>query len=106
MHFTATSKDGNTLFSPFKETIESMTPKERNLWEQLYYHNSRDDKLTHPVIYPHPVTGDPAMIIHTDPSYCIGLVKNYDSRFGTAEKFYTEKETDELLRAIEEKFAD
>ena len=44
----------------------------------------------HPLIYPHPTTGEPTLCVHLNPIGLKGFAKNYDVRDGTAEQIYDE----------------
>ena len=50
-------------FVPLKELIESLTPEKRERWERLYMLSDRRSMITHPLIYPHPVTKLPVCMI-------------------------------------------
>ena len=49
-------------FVPLKELIGSLSPEKRERWERLYMLSDRQSMLTHPLIYPHPVTKLPVSI--------------------------------------------
>ena len=51
-----------TAFVPLKELIESLSPEKRERWERLYMLSDRRSMITHPIIYPHPVTKQPVSV--------------------------------------------
>ena len=58
--------------------------------------NDKNNKVVHPLIYPHPATGDPTLCVHCDPKYIKAFAKNYEARDGTAEEVYDKAQTDEI----------
>ena len=48
---------GDTVFAPLTEVVESLPDEQRQRWERLYMMSDRRGGVTQPLIYPHPVTG-------------------------------------------------
>ena len=71
-----------------QELLESLTPEERKEWEQLHFVS---DSEAHPLIYPHPVTGNPAMAFHCGKPFHRTFAKNYNPKTGEAEETYDKK---------------
>ncbi|PVD23798.1 hypothetical protein C0Q70_17072 [Pomacea canaliculata] len=57
-HMVAVPKNGNTAFVPLKELVESLSEETRVQWERLW-RTDHHYQVIHPLIYQHPVTGDP-----------------------------------------------
>ncbi|XP_045178049.2 alpha-ketoglutarate-dependent taurine dioxygenase-like [Mercenaria mercenaria] len=94
-HMPAVPKTGATEFIGFKELLESIPDEMRKRWERLWMVSDKGDKLIHPLVYPHPVTGNPAMCIH------LGMTEAFIWDKGTTEERRTDAvETKELLEEI------
>ena len=85
MHFWANCEGGKTLFSPMKETIESLSKEEREEWDQLSFVS---DSVAHPLIYPHPTTGNLTMAFHCGKPFHRTFAKNFNPKTGEAEETY------------------
>ena len=103
MHFWSNSKGGATLFSPLKETVESLSDEEKAEWNQLTYVG---DQVAHPLIYPHPITGESTMVFHCGESFCRTFAKNFDPKKGTAEELYDHQRMRKIIGEIGEKLED
>jgi len=99
MHFWAVCEGGKTRFSPMKEMIEGLTKAEREDWEQLWF-VARGSNIVHPLIYPHPDTKEPVMIIHTGRPFFRRFAKNFDSESRRAESLLTPQETSDVIDGI------
>lgn len=63
-HMPAVPKTGATEFIGFKELLDSIPEEMRARWERLWMVSDKGEKLVHPLVYSHPVTGGSAMCIH------------------------------------------
>lgn len=61
-HIVAAAREGATDFVPLTELVESLPANTRAFWDRLW---RTDVNSTSPLIYSHPVTAHPAMLIHT-----------------------------------------
>jgi len=43
-------------FTPLNELVQSLSPDQYTRWNKLYMVSDRRGSLTHPLIYPHPLT--------------------------------------------------
>jgi len=124
MCFWSVSKNGSTLFAPLNEVVKGLTEKEYSLWKRLYFiaiksratgctdfrnsvgmqpKNISQKWTVHPLIYPHPVSGDLTLCFHCGRSFAEGFVVNFNSEKDEAEAWLSEDETTEILRALKEK---
>jgi hypothetical protein len=63
-----------TEFIGFKELLDSIPEEMRARWERLWMVSDKGDKLVHPLVYSHPVTGGPVSVFisHLFPLNTVG----------------------------------
>ena len=76
MHHLSCSTSGNTLISPMREAIETLSPADREALDRLYfmYNEANDHMYYHPLLCKHPVTGDDTMVFHLGAGKCWELL--------------------------------
>lgn len=48
---------GDTIFAPLEEVVNSLPADQRERWERLHMLSDRRGGVAQPLIYPHPITG-------------------------------------------------
>lgn len=98
-HIISVPNQGDTIFAPLSEVIESLPQEQRNKWERLHMLSDRRNQSVKPLIYSHPLSGKPTMCLHT------GMTEAFVWDYNTPEqKIATPQETLALLREIENTF--
>ncbi|WAR24240.1 RDPA-like protein [Mya arenaria] len=88
-YMTSVPRNGNT------ELIESLSEERRARFERLWMLPDRRDRLTHPLIYPHPATGQPTLCFH------LGMTERFVWDYGTPQQRVTDRsETAEIIQEI------
>lgn len=100
MHHMECSEGGATFISPLKELVESLEPEVRAYWEDLYFltGDSVGNLFFHPLIYPHPITGEPTMVFHLGQYKCWGLYRSEELKKPVDERLMID--IDEMLRIL------
>ncbi|XP_065906034.1 alpha-ketoglutarate-dependent taurine dioxygenase-like [Dysidea avara] len=94
-HIVSVPTSGDTAFSPLNEVVQSLTPDQYTRWNKLYMMSDRRGSLTHPLIYPHPLTGKETLCFH------LGMTSSFVYDWDTPEARFTEwPETKKLLQEI------
>eukprot|EP00884_Botryococcus_braunii_P003178 jgi/Botrbrau1/12861/Bobra.0188s0004.1 len=96
-HSHSIPRKGATVFLPLKEVVETLSTEQRGRWERLWMVSDRRDGPVHPLIYPHPITGETTMCFHTGMTR--RFVWDWPNGRGT-----DAVETLELLNEMEETF--
>jgi alpha-ketoglutarate-dependent taurine dioxygenase len=108
MTFWAVSKSGSTLFSPLGPAIDRLSPPVKAEWERLHYvANSADPNtggpVVHPLVYPHPVTGEHTLCFHCGSSFVRSFAVNLSQKPDgnrAADDDYSTQRTAQLLDDI------
>ncbi|XP_025111404.1 uncharacterized protein LOC112574493 isoform X1 [Pomacea canaliculata] len=93
-HMVAVPKNGNTAFVPLKELVESLSEETRVQWERLW-RTDHHYQVIHPLIYQHPVTGDPTLCFHLGMTGC--FILDYDTKNA---KRTNRRETHQILQEM------
>ncbi|XP_066991332.2 alpha-ketoglutarate-dependent taurine dioxygenase [Anabrus simplex] len=98
-HIVSVPREGNTVFAPLTELIESLDDEKRTRWERLWMCSDRRTGPVHPLIYPHPITGKKVLCFH------LGMTSDYIWDRGTPEeRVATEKEFNAITEEIHNEF--
>uniref|UniRef100_S4RHB8 TauD/TfdA-like domain-containing protein n=1 Tax=Petromyzon marinus TaxID=7757 RepID=S4RHB8_PETMA len=99
-HIVRVPKRGATVFAPLTDLIERLEPEKRARWERLWMVSDRRNRVTHPLIYPHPATGLPTLCFH------VGMTEEFvwDAEDASRARATEAEETGALLREIEHEF--
>eukprot|EP01094_Clydonella_sp_ATCC50884_P004194 TRINITY_DN13270_c0_g1_i1.p1 TRINITY_DN13270_c0_g1~~TRINITY_DN13270_c0_g1_i1.p1 ORF type:complete len:186 (-),score=28.18 TRINITY_DN13270_c0_g1_i1:204-695(-) len=90
---------GNTIFCPLTEFVGAMSRETRAKYERLWMRSDRREGPVHPVIYPHPVTGNTTMMIH------LGMITGFVYDYGAStQREATREEFAELRAELEGMF--
>jgi taurine dioxygenase len=77
-HIIDCPSDGATVFANLNELIECLDEEKKTLWDRLYMASDRRGGVTHPHMYPHPLTGKSTLCFH------LGMTDHYILDYGTS----------------------
>ena len=107
-HIIRCTSVGHTYFVDLAIVIENLDEQTRDFWWKLSWKSCRAGTLVHPLIYPHPDTGQPTMVfnlylsfikVHSQKSTKLSDLFILD--YGTdQEKVYSEVETEAIAKSI------
>lgn len=63
-HIVSVPSQGDTVFVPLRELYETAPPEQRERWSRAWMVSNRRTGPVHPLVYPHPVTGESTMCFH------------------------------------------
>jgi len=98
MHFPSVSAEGYTQFVPLKQLYESQSEEIRAKWNRRYFVAS--PQVYHPLVYDHPVTGDPTMCFHCGEPFCAAWAEHPGEEHQTLfESMPTQKELTQTIES-------
>ena len=103
-HIIQRTSVGHTYFVDLTKVLENLDDKLRDFWWRLSWKSRRSGTLVHPLVYPHPVSGQPTMVFNLYLNTKIKGSRVSDQfilDYGTAlEKVYSESETEAIAKSI------
>ena len=101
-HIIECTSSGDTYFADLANVIDGLDDKTKDFWFRLFWKSRRVGGFVHPLVYPHPLSGEPTMVFNLGMKRS-GYVDFFVLDFGTSgEKVYSEQETDEIAKSIAE----
>jgi len=99
-HMVNVPEEGDTVFAPLNEIINSvLSTEQRGRWERLWMCSDRRGGLVKPLIYTHPRSGLDTLCFH------LGMTAGFVWDYGTlAARTASTLETDQLLQEMEHVF--
>lgn len=96
MHFWSCNKGGSTLFCPLREVVQGLDAKTREMFKNLYFVG---DRQVHPLVYPHPSSGEPTMCFHLGDQFYRCFAHDFDPADQSA-KLCGDQESEAIREAI------
>ncbi|KAL4450231.1 hypothetical protein ABPG77_010900 [Micractinium sp. CCAP 211/92] len=98
-HIWSCPSQGDTVFAPLHEIVNSLSPQQRARWDRLWMLSDRRSRGAKPLIYQHPLTGQDTLCFH------LGMMEGFVWDLGTPqERVATPAEARQLLAEMERVF--
>ncbi|KAK6180430.1 hypothetical protein SNE40_012589 [Patella caerulea] len=97
-HMVSVPREGSTAFISLNDLINRLSREKREKWDSLWMVSNGHYDIIHPLIYPHPSTGQPTMCFHlgmiaeivSDVGHFNERVFDYDETKAVLQDIYTE----------------